>query len=218
MMGKALGRRTFLRGVGTAVALPFLDAMTPAFAAAGGKPPLRMAFVYVPNGVDVRHWNPEYEGKLRELSTDSEIAGAGEGRYPAARQPDPQQRPRAGRRAGRPRPLLRHLSDGRAGEEGSPPKFGPGFRAINWWRGQVGKETRFPSLEMGLEDARQSGDCDSGYSCAYTNNLAWRSETQPLPPMLDPRSLFERLFGDGVALSPEARRDRRNTGAASWIS
>jgi len=70
---------------------------------------------------------------------------------------------------------------------------------------QVGKATRFPSLELGLEDARQSGDCDSGYSCAYTNNLAWKSETQPLPPILDPRSLFERLFGKGAALSPEAR-------------
>jgi hypothetical protein len=70
---------------------------------------------------------------------------------------------------------------------------------------QAGKEARFPSLEVGLEDARQSGDCDSGYSCAYTNNLAWRSETQPLPPILDPRALFERLFGDGAAMTPEAR-------------
>ncbi|MGH9204308.1 MAG: DUF1552 domain-containing protein, partial [Vicinamibacterales bacterium] len=70
---------------------------------------------------------------------------------------------------------------------------------------QIGSQTRFPSLEVGLEDARQAGDCDSGYSCAYTNNLAWRSETQPLPPTLDPRALFERLFGNGVALSPEAR-------------
>jgi hypothetical protein len=70
---------------------------------------------------------------------------------------------------------------------------------------EVGKANRFPSLEIGLEDARQSGDCDSGYSCAYTNNLAWRSETQPLPPVLDPRALFERLFGDGVVLSPAAR-------------
>ena len=69
----------------------------------------------------------------------------------------------------------------------------------------LGNQTRFPSLEIGLEDARQSGDCDSGYSCAYTNNLAWRSETQPLPPVLDPRALFERLFGDGAAMTPEAR-------------
>ena len=70
---------------------------------------------------------------------------------------------------------------------------------------QIGHKTRFPSLELGLEDARQAGDCDSGYSCAYTNNLAWRNETQPLPPVLDPRALFERLFGNGVVLSPEAR-------------
>ncbi|MFN9298611.1 MAG: DUF1552 domain-containing protein, partial [Acidobacteriota bacterium] len=69
----------------------------------------------------------------------------------------------------------------------------------------IGHKTRFPSLEVGLEDARQAGDCDSGYSCAYTNNLAWRSETQPLPPILDPRALFERLFGTGAELSPEAR-------------
>ncbi len=58
---------------------------------------------------------------------------------------------------------------------------------------------------MGLEDARQSGDCDSGYSCAYTNNLAWRSDSQPLPPMLNPRDLFERLFGRGAELDPEGR-------------
>src|SRR5258706_16083318 len=67
--GKSLGRRTFLRGIGTTVALPFLDAMTPAFAGSTvpGKAPVRMAFVYVPNGIDMRHWNPGYEGKLGEL-------------------------------------------------------------------------------------------------------------------------------------------------------
>ena len=59
---------------------------------------------------------------------------------------------------------------------------------------KIGHETRFASLELGMDDSRQAGDCDSGYSCAYTNNLAWRSETQPLPPILDPRVLFERLF------------------------
>jgi hypothetical protein len=74
---------------------------------------------------------------------------------------------------------------------------------------QIGHLTRFPSLEVGLEDARQAGDCDSGYSCAYTNNLAWRSETQPLPPVLDPKALFERLFGDDAGLTPE-QRARRN--------
>src|SRR5262249_59672165 len=70
---------------------------------------------------------------------------------------------------------------------------------------RIGAKTRFTSLEAGIEDARRAGDCDSGYSCAYTNNLAWKSETQPLPPILNPRQLFERLFGSGVALSPEER-------------
>jgi hypothetical protein len=73
---------------------------------------------------------------------------------------------------------------------------------------KIGQQTRFASLELGMDDSRQAGDCDSGYSCAYTNNLAWRSETQPLPPVLDPRVLFERLFGTGVVLSPEDQ-DRR---------
>src|SRR5262249_27795476 len=73
----------------------------------------------------------------------------------------------------------------------SPAKLaaGRGFRRSRW----------------ASRDARQAGDCDSGYSCAYTNNMAWRSATQPLPPILDPRALFERLFGNGVALSPEER-------------
>jgi hypothetical protein len=70
---------------------------------------------------------------------------------------------------------------------------------------KIGHQTRFPSLEVGIEDARQAGDCDSGYSCAYTNNLAWRSETQPMPPILDPRAMFERLFGADVGLTPEQR-------------
>ncbi len=74
---------------------------------------------------------------------------------------------------------------------------------------QIGRQTRFASLEVGLEDGRQAGECDSGYSCAYTNNLAWRSETQPLPPILDPRALFERLFGDGAEFTPEVRAQRR---------
>ena len=64
---RALPRRTFLRGMGTAVALPFLDAMTPALAKAQGKAPVRMAFVYVPNGMDMRHWNLDYEGTLGAL-------------------------------------------------------------------------------------------------------------------------------------------------------
>ena len=203
---KALERRTFLRGMGAAVALPFLDAMAPALASTPTRP-VRMAFVYVPNGIDMRHWNPDYTGPLQELP-----------RILKPLEPFKQDITLLGN--------LTHnngraLLDG-AGDHGrccgayltgvQPLKttinIKAGISCDQIVANKIGSQTRFPSLEVGLEDARQAGDCDSGYSCAYTNNLAWRSETQPLPPILDPRALFERLFGTGVVLSPEARARR----------
>jgi hypothetical protein len=202
---KSLPRRTFLRGMGTAIALPVLDAMVPAFAAqVPGKRPVRMAFVYVPNGIDMRYWNPAEEGKLGEL--------------PRILQPLQPFKDDILLLGNLTHNTGRALLDG-AGDHGrccgsyltgiqvkkTTTDIKAGVSMDQIVAKQVGGQTRFPSLELGLEDSRQSGDCDSGYSCAYTNNLAWRSETQPLPPILDPRALFERLFGDGVALSPEAR-------------
>jgi hypothetical protein len=202
---KALHRRTFLRGLGTAVALPFLDAMSPAMTpSVTGKAPVRMAFVYVPNGIDMRNWTPSYEGKLDELPMILKPL-----------EPLKQDLTLLGNLThNNGRALLDGAGDhGRccgAYLTGMQPKktmvdIKAGISCDQIVANQIGKQTRFPSLEIGLEDARQAGDCDSGYSCAYTNNLAWRSETQPLPPILDPRALFERLFGTGVALSPEAR-------------
>lgn len=205
LTGKSLPRRSFLRGAGATVALPFLDAMVPAFAApAAAKPPLRMAFVYVPNGIDMRGWNPDYEGRLTEL--------------PRILKPLEPMKDDLLLLGNLTHNTGRALLDG-AGDHGrccgsyltgvhvtkSLVNVHNGVSMDQLVAREIGGQTRFPSLELGLEDARQSGDCDSGYSCAYTNNLAWRSETQPLPPILDPRALFERLFGEGPVLSPEAR-------------
>src|SRR5262249_33423434 len=168
------------------------------------KPPLRMAFVYVPNGIDMRGWNPEYEGNLAEL--------------PRILKPLEPMKDDILLLGNLTHNTGRALLDG-AGDHGrccgsyltgiqvkkSTTEIRAGVSMDQLVARQIGGQTRFPSLELGLEDSRQSGDCDSGYSCAYTNNLAWRSETQPLPPILDPRALFERLFGDGAALAPEAR-------------
>jgi hypothetical protein len=207
---KAVARRTFLRGAGAAVALPFLDSMVPALAKAATtpKPPVRMAFVYVPNGVDQRSWTLGYEGKLDNLSRilkpldpyKQDINVLGNLTHNAGRAlldgPGDHGRCSASYLTGiQPRKTMSDI------------KVGVSFDQIVG--NHVGAGTSFNTLELGLEDARQAGDCDSGYSCAYTNNLAWRAESQPLPPTLNPRALFERLFGDDAALSPEARR-RRN--------
>jgi hypothetical protein len=205
--GKSLPRRTFLRGMGAAVALPFLDSMTPAFAAAA-KAPVRLAFLYVPNGIDMDNWNVPTEGPLTgELPRILKPLEAFRG--------DMLQIGNLTHNSGRA------LLDG-AGDHGrcagsyltgiqvrkSTTDIKASISCDQIIANKIGHETRFASLELGMDDSRQAGDCDSGYSCAYTNNLAWRSETQPLPPILDPRLLFERLFGTGVALSPE-ETDRR---------
>jgi hypothetical protein len=208
LTGKALPRRTFLRGLGaTAVALPFLDAMTPALSAQT-KPPVRLAFMYVPNGIDMANWNiPEAGpigsdlprilkplaafkddfiqlGNLTHNSGRALLDGAGD----------------HGRCAGS------YLTGIQVRKSTSDIKASISCDQII--ANHIGHETRFASLELGMDDSRQAGDCDSGYSCAYTNNLAWRSETQPLPPVLDPRVLFERLFGTEADLTPEQRERR----------
>jgi hypothetical protein len=189
--------------MGTAVALPFLDSMAPALAQAP-KPPTRMAFVYVPNGMDMRNWILDYEGPLAGLSP--------------ILQPMESLKQDMLVLSNLTHNTGRALLDG-AGDHGRcSGSYLTGVQVKKTTTdilasvsmdqviaNKIGAATRFPSLELGLEDARQAGDCDSGYSCAYTNNLAWKSSTQPLPPILEPRQLFERLFGDGVALSPQER-------------
>ena len=205
-----LHRRTFLRGLGTAVALPFLDSMVPALAQAQSrrKAPVRMAFVYVPNGMDMRHWNPAYEGRLTDLpqtlaplaphKDDILLLGNLTHNTGRALLDGPGDHGRCSGSYLTGVQVKKTVSDIKAS-----------VSCDQLVARQIGSQTRFPSLEVGLEDARQAGDCDSGYSCAYTNNLAWRNETQPLPPVLDPRALFERLFGDGAALGAEARARRQ---------
>jgi hypothetical protein len=215
---KSLPRRAFLRGVGAAVALPYLDAMRPAFAASA-TPPVRLAFLYVPNGIDMRHWNVENDGPLGEL--------------PRVLQPLQDFRGHLLQLGNLTHNSGRALLDG-SGDHArsagtyltavqvrkSTTEIRAGVSCDQIIAQQVGGATRFASLELGMDDARQAGDCDNGYSCAYTNNLSWRSETQPLPAMLDPRALFERLFGRGPALAPEdaSRRARYRRSILDFVS
>ena len=204
---KTLPRRTFLRGVGSAaIALPFMDAMAPALKASTipGGAPVRMAFFYVPNGMIMDSWNPAYEGKFQELPRSLKSL--------EPFKDDILQISNLTHNTGRAlldgpgdhgRCCGSYLTGVQVKKSLTEIKASVSFDQIV--ANEVGGQTRFPSLELGMEDARQAGDCDSGYSCAYTNNLAWRGESQPLPPMLDPRALFERLFGTGQPMTKEER-------------
>ncbi|MBL8231665.1 MAG: DUF1552 domain-containing protein [Bryobacterales bacterium] len=209
---KHLRRRTFLRGLGTTVALPLLDAMTPAFAApskAGAKPPTRMAFVYVPNGIIMQDWTPSEEGasfafkpimspmephrdKMLVLTGLTQNGGRALGDGP-------------GDHARAAASFLTGMHPRKTA--GADIKIGISVDQVAAQK--IGAATRFASLELGLEDGRLVGSCDSGYSCAYSNNLAWRTENSPLPPEINPRLVFERLFGSGDEVEDATARARR---------
>lgn len=207
---KALSRRTVLKGLGAAISLPLLDAMTPAFArpALRAKSPTRLAWFYLPNGIDMRHWTPGAEGALGTLPEILSPFNAIKG--------DISVLSNLTAHWGRP------LQDG-AGDHGralgsymtgvhvyktAGADIKLGISADQVAANVIGRETRLPSLELGLEEARQAGNCDSGYSCAYAYNVSWKTETQPMPPISDPRILFERLFGADAAEPPAARARR----------
>jgi Protein of unknown function (DUF1552) len=202
---KSLSRRTILRGIGTSLALPFLDAMVPALRASGAaKPIVRTAFVYVPNGAIMNNWTPATEGAGFEFT-------------PTLKALEPF-RDRVNVISGLAQINGRALGDGagdhaRAGATwltGAHPKktevdIHAGVSADQIAARELGKATQLASLELGLEAPSLAGDCDSGYSCAYTNTISWRTPTTPLPVEVNPRAVFERLFGDGDSTDPAAR-------------
>lgn len=196
-----------LRGIGAAIGLPFLDAMTPAFASTTPRP-IRAAWFYVPNGIDMRNWTPAADGPLGELPS-----------ILAPLEPLKQDvLVLSNLTANWGRPLLEGPGDhGRAcaaymtgmkvlKTAGADLKLG--VSADQLIAKAIGNQTKLPSLEIGMEEARIGGNCDNGYSCAYCYNMAWRTESQPLPPIADPRQLFERLFGADIAESPAAHARR----------
>jgi hypothetical protein len=210
VMGKHLPRRTFLRGMGAVVALPVLDAMTPAFAApAMRKAPLRMAFTYVPNGITMADWTPKAAGgafeytrvmkPLEKFRGDTVVLSGLAQRNGNALGDGPGDHARA---------AAAYLT-GVHPRKTAGADIQNGVSVDQVAAMQIGSQTRFGSLELGCDDSRTVGNCDSGYSCAYTNSLAWRGPATPMPPETNPRLVFERLFGDiDTSLAPEVRARR----------
>jgi hypothetical protein len=210
---KPISRRTILRGLGTAMALPWLEAMGPvvsqAVAGAPSTSPNRMAFFYVPNGVNMADWTPQGTGPSFELPeilqplasfkndllvltglTQDGAFAHGDGGGDHARS------------------LASFLT-------GTHPLKTAGFgikagvSVDQLAATKVGKATRFASLELGIDRGAQAGNCDSGYSCAYSSNISWRSESTPMAKEINPQLVFDRLFASQLSHeSAEAKAKR----------
>lgn len=205
MNARGISRRAALRGLGVTMALPWLEAMGGAGvarAAAGANLPasipLRMAFVFTPNGVNYPHWVPQGAGRDYTLSPTLE--------------PIAPVREHVNILTGLTLDKARANGDGPGDHARSSASFLTGCQARKtagndihigisvdqFAARQVGRQTRLPSLEIGCEGSRLAGSCDSGYSCAYTSNISWRDEDTPVPKLIDPGDVFDQLFGDAA--------------------
>ena len=209
---KALPRRMFLRRMGTALALPLLDAMVPAMTATAATPAdparlKRLGFVYMPMGCDLPRWTPPGEGKLDGLSpilesiepvkrrvtvvSGLELRNAYPGTHATSN--------------------AAFLSAARAKlTESADYRLGTTVDQVA--AKHIGGETRLPSLEMAMDLMATVGQCDNGYACVYQNNLSWSSPTTPLPAEAHPRLVFERLFGEGGTAEERRAALRKRAG------
>jgi hypothetical protein len=194
---KHLSRRTFLRGAGALVGLPLLDAMVPALGwarGAGPRPPTRLGFVYVPNGMVMSSWTPARQGKDFEFTPILKpLEPFREHTLVVSRLMDHNANALGDGGGDHARASASFLTGAHPRETGSD--VFAGVSADQVAAQTIGGQTRLASLELGLEDQRIVGLCDGNYSCAYTSCVSWRTPTTPLPPVPNPRHVFERLFG-----------------------
>ncbi len=226
-LNHTLPRRTFLRGVGATMALPLLDSMTPALSALGpfdslalaqGRPsktPIRLGYVYTPNGIVGAcdksprpfMWTPktvganfEFSPTMKALEPFREHLNVFSGLAPVT-----------GRALGdgtgdHARATATFLTGVHPYKTGGA-DFRLGVYADQIAAKELGKYTQLSSLELGLEPQPLAGNCDSGYTCAYMS-MSWRGPNSPLPAEINPRTVFERLFGDGDSTDPQVRMAR----------
>jgi hypothetical protein len=214
----SLPRRTFLRGMGATVALPLLEAMVPAFTPTvrtAANPQRRLGCVYVPHGEIMEQWTPATEGAGFEL-------------MPIMKPLEPFRshlvvvsnlaRPEAGfdtNHAGAPASFLSGLPPKRT----DGPNFKLGVTLDQVVAKHIGQDTVFPSLEVATEDfSALVGSCAPGYSCAYANTLSWQGPAAPLPMEINPRVLFERMFGGGDTAAQRAARMREDRSILDFVS
>ncbi|MGH9822630.1 MAG: DUF1552 domain-containing protein [Blastocatellia bacterium] len=209
---KRLARRTFLKGMGVSVALPMLDAMVPALAfgrSTSVKPAVRVAFSYVPNGIIMDQWTPKTEGAGFEFTRILKPLEPFRGDLLVLSGLADHNGNALGDGAGDHARAGASFLTGVHCKKTAGADIQAGISADQIAANQMQSVTRFPSIELGCEDSNTVGNCDSGYSCAYTNSISWRTPTTPMPPEVNPRAAFERLFGTAdLSLDPATRARR----------
>lgn len=196
-------RRTFLKGLGTAIALPVFESMAPLRALAetaapgAGALPRRMAFVYVPNGANMHQWTPKTVGTDYVLPSSLEpLQSVRDNLLVISGLAHDKGRAHGDGAGDHARASATFLTGCKARKTpGADIKVGVSVDQVAAQK--IGNQTRLGSLELGTDKARLAGNCDSGYSCAYSFNISWKSESTPMPPEVDPRLVFDRLFGNG---------------------
>jgi hypothetical protein len=206
---KVIPRRTFLRGVGTTLALPLLDGMVPAFAATNqtaAKPVVRLSIVYLPNGRLMDRWTPKTDGAgfaftptLEPLAPFRDqllvLTGLNHASGRAQLGEDTGDHGRAG---------ATYLTGTHPKKtEGADMRAGISMDQVA--ARELGKHTQLASLELCVDDSDLLGQCEAGYSCAYMNTICWRTPTTPVAMENRPRAIFERLFGDNDSTDPAVR-------------
>lgn len=213
-----VNRRHFLRGLGVCLALPTFESIAPLRALAAALPeaattptgaPLRMAFLYVPNGVNKRQWKPTGTGTEYELGKSLEPLAPFRDDFQIVSKLEQKNGWAGPDGAGDHARANASILTGARPKKTAGADIRVGVSVDQIAAKHLGNLTRFPSLELSCDGVRKSGSCDSGYSCAYQFNLSWRSETTPVPPESNPRLVFERLFGSGKPGERQRNFDQR---------
>ena len=211
----SIHRREVLRGLGAVMTLPFLEsAGFRVFAAEAKKAdvkPLRAAWCYIPNGVNVAEWFPSGEGGDYTLSKSLKEIEKNRGDFSVISGLMQDWAHAHGNGGGDHARAVATFLTGCQPKKTAGADIQLGISVDQIAAQKIGHRTRLASLELSTDGKRSSGKCDSGYSCAYQYNLAWKNETMPMAPEMDPRLVFERLFGIGASAGngAEAQRERR---------
>jgi hypothetical protein len=204
---KAIGRRTMLRGMGTVMALPLLEAMSSSAKAAeeAAAARKRLQVIYTPNGMMMQNWTPAAEGKGYALSPILKPLEPYRNKFSVFSNLAHVQAEALGDGAGDHGRCCGGYLTGTHVKKTEGADITAGVSMDQVVAKQFGEKTQIPSIEVGLEPPSLVGSCDSGYSCAYTNTLSWSNASTPLPVTINPREVFERLFGDGDSLDAKSR-------------